>query len=164
MFLLFLAHREAKVAEFFAKGGVSVIERVGADAIYFGSERGDVDFIKKAASIAASEDFERMRNRISHDEGAAKGYFEALGELLGKDVEMLSNDILGVEYLKEINRIELDISPIAVTRVGDGYRDEKINSRFASATAIRKFLLSGEVADLEKYMPKESLEVVKKAM
>ena len=151
-------------AEFFAKGGVSVIERVGADAIYFGSESGDVDFVKKAASVAASEEFLKAKGQLSHDEGVAKGYFEALGELLGKDVEMLSNDILGVEYLKEINRRGLDISPIAVTRVGDGYRDEKINSDFASATAIRKFLLSGEVADMEKYMPKASLECVKNAL
>ena len=151
-------------AEFFAKGGVSVIERVGADAIYFGSESGDVDFIKEAARVAASEEFLKAKGQLSHDDGVAKGYFEALGELLGKDVEMLSNDILGVEYLKEINRRGFDISPIAVTRVGDGYRDEKINSDFASATAIRKFLLSGEVADMEKYMPKESLECVKNAL
>ena len=125
-------------AEFFAKGGISVLERTHADTIYFGSESGDVDFIKKAANVAASEDFERMRNRISRDEGAAKGYFEALSISMGRKIDMLSNDILGVEYLKEINRRGLEIKPIAVTRVGDGYRDEKINSDFASATAIRK--------------------------
>lgn len=151
-------------AEFFARGGVSVLESVGATRIYFGSESGDIDFIKEAAKAAASDEFVGMRERISHDEGAAKGYFEALGILLGKSAEMLSNDILGVEYVKEINRCGTNIEPIAVKRIGDAFRDENINSRFASATAIRNFLRAKNTNGLEKYMPSKSLEVVQRAI
>lgn len=150
-------------AEFFARGGVSVLEKIDADAIYFGSESGDLDFIKEAATIAASEEFIKMKNGISHDEGAAKGYFEALGIMLGRKVELLSNDILGIEYLKEINRRGLSIEANAVKRIGDGYRDETINSKFASATAIRNFLRTGSTNGLEEYVPQKSLEVLKKA-
>ena len=151
-------------AEFFAKGGISVLERTHADTIYFGSESGDVDFIKKAANVAASDELLRMKSKLSHDEGSAKGYFDVLGELLGKDVKMLSNDILGVEYLKEINRRGMSVTPVAVTRVGDRYRDEGIGSEFASATAIRKILREQGLEQLEKYMPSRSLDVLSAAI
>ena len=151
-------------AEFFAKGGVSVLESVGASRIYFGSESGDVEFIKDAAKAAASEEFARMKEGISHDEGAAKGYFEALGITLGKNAEMLSNDILAVEYVKEINRRKAHIVPCAVKRVGDGFRDEEINSQFASATAIRNLLHMENTNSLEDHMPKKSVDVIKKAI
>ena len=151
-------------AEFFAKGGISVLESVGVSRIYFGSESGDIDFIKEAAIAAASDEFAKMREGISHDEGAAKGYFEALGTMLGKNAEMLSNDILGVEYIKEINRRGLNIEPIAVKRVGDAFRDEDINSKFASATAIRNFLCTKATNGLEEYMPTKALEIIKRAI
>lgn len=151
-------------AEFFAKGGVSVLESVGASRIYFGSESGDTEFIKEAAKAAASEEFAKMKEGISHDEGAAKGYFEALGEMVGKKSGILSNDILGIEYVKEINRRGATIEPVTVKRVGDAFRDEKINSEFASATAIRKSLHTGTATDLEEYMPPKSLDVIKKAI
>lgn len=151
-------------AEFFAKGGVAVLENVGASRIYFGSESGDIDFIKAAAKAAASDEFAKMREGISHDEGAAKGYFEALGIMLGRNAEMLSNDILAVEYVKEINRRGANIEPIAVKRVGDAFRDENINSKFASATAIRNFLRTKSTDGLEKYMPAKSLDAIRKAI
>ena len=151
-------------AEFFAKGGVSVLERVGATRIYFGSESGNIDLISEAAKAASSEEFAKMRSGISHDEGAAKGYFEALGIMLGKKVEMLSNDILGIEYVKEINSRNLNIEPVAVKRVGDAFRDEEISSKFASATAIRNFLHTENTNGLEEYMPLPSFEAINNAI
>lgn len=151
-------------AEFFAKGGISVLERIGADKIYFGSESGDIDFIKEAAKAAASDGFAKMKSEISHDEGAAKSYFDALGIILGRKIDMLSNDILAVEYLKELTRRNLNIELIAVKRVGDAFRDEKINSEFASATAIRNFLRAKDTNRLDEYMPPASFEVINRSI
>ena len=151
-------------AEFFAKGGISVLERVGATRIYFGSESGDIDLISETAKAASSEEFAKMKNGISHDEGAAKGYFEALGIMLGRKVEMLSNDILAVEYLKEINRRQAYIFAVCVKRQGDNFRDKTISSKFASATAIRNFLHTENTNGLEEYMPSPSFEVINKAI
>ena len=147
-------------AEFFAKGGISVLERIGADRIYFGSESGDVEFIKEAAKAASSEDFTRIKSDVLHSEGAAKVYFDTLGEIMGRECEMLSNDILAVQYVKEINRRGLDIELCAVKRVGDRYNDKDIRSEFASATAIREILATCKSEELEKYMPAEALKVL----
>jgi len=151
-------------AEFFAKGGVSVLERVGAARIYFGSESGDVDLISEAAKAASSEEFAKIKTGISHDEGSAKGYFEALGQVLGTNANLLSNDILAVEYLKEINRRQAFISAVCVKRQGDNFKDKTISSEFASATAIREFLHTGNTNGLEGYVPLPSLELIKKAI
>ncbi len=151
-------------AEFFAKGGISVLERVGAERIYFGSECGDAVLLTKAAKVVLGAEFSEKRAEFAHNEGVAKAYFDALGEELGNKTELLSNDILGIEYIKEINRRGLDIEPITVRRVGDRYRAEQISSEFASATAIRKSVFAGELDKLEEYMPSESLEVLKNSV
>ena len=143
-------------AEFFARGGVAVLERVGTHRIYFGSESGDIELIREAAKAAASEEFALARESVSHKDGSAHSYFDALGKVIGKSVDMLSNDILGIEYIKEIMRRGLTVEPLAVKRVGDGYRDEVAESDFASATAIRKILISGNETD--RYLPTSSLE------
>ena len=84
--------------------------------------------------------------------------------MLVRNAEMLSNDILAVEYVKEINRRGANIEPIAVKRVCDAFRDENINSKFASATAIRNFLRTKSTDGLEKYMPAKSLDAIRKAI
>lgn len=151
-------------AEFFAKGGVAVLEQIGAKRIYFGSECGDIGLIKEAANAAASEMFFKIREQITHSEGSAKSYFESLGRVLGKDVELLSNDILGIEYAKEVKRRKLDVELCTVKRVGDRYLDEEITSDYASATAIRNFLFSNNTEPLENYMPISSLNILKNAV
>jgi predicted nucleotidyltransferase len=151
-------------AEFFSKGGVAVLERIGANKICFGSESGDGELIKEAAKAAASEEFIGLKNSISVKEGAAARYFEALEKVMGEKRGLLSNDILGVEYVKEINRRGLDMEIEVVKRLGDAYRDEKINSSYASATAIRGLLNAGENAELADVMPTETLEVLKNAV
>ena len=143
-------------AEFFAKGAVSVLEKIGAQGIYFGSESGDVELIKRAALVASSPEFLAERERQGHGEGSAKAYFDLLTEMLGEKTELLSNDILGIEYVKEINRRGLNIEPCAVRRVGDSYRAEEISSDFASATAIRNKIFAGELGEALNYTPKEA--------
>ncbi len=150
-------------AEFFARGGISVLERIGADAIYFGSECGDVEFIKRAAAAAASDELVRLKNDTPSGEGDAKGYFEALGRVLGADVELLSNDILAIEYVKEINRRGLEVSVNAVKRLGDRYRDEEVSSELASATAVRNLVNNKGADSARHYMPAASLEVLENA-
>ena len=151
-------------AEFFAKGGVSVLGRIGAEKIFFGSESGDISLLEKAAERALSGEFADLRDEISKAEGSAKGYFDALGALMGEDTALLSNDILGIEYLKAIRRQKLEISPVAVKRLGDGFRDKEINSDFASATAIRNALFDGSLCCLENYMPNQSFEILKRRL
>ena len=99
---------------------------------------------------------------MASTEGSASGYFEALGRLLGEDTALLSNDILAVEYTKAIMGQGLDISPIAVKRIGDGFRDENISSEIASATAIRRLISEG--GDFAALLPPASFNTLMEAV
>ena len=153
-------------AEYFAEAGVRVLDRLGAQKIVFGSECGDIRKLKGAANIALDEKFLNVyRNReLSNSKGSAEAYFELLSEFLGEDADLSSNDMLGVEYIKAIIRNGSNIEPVTFSRLGDGFLEESVgDSCFASATALRG-LIKGDGENLSKYMPKEALQVLHKAM
>ena len=72
-----------------------------------------------------------------------------------------SNDILAIEYLKQIS--DSGIKPIPIKRIGASYNEE-LNSKqqFQSATAIRKALEKGE--DVSPYVPADVLLKLNQAM
>lgn len=150
-------------AEFFAKGGVTVLKRIGADSIYFGSESGNVDFITEAAVASVSDKFLALRKNISHDGGFAEEYFDSLNSVVGTNEKLLSNDILAVEYAKMIKRLNLNIKLCAVKRLGDSYNETKISSEFASATAIRNHVRRTGLEGLGKHLSEKTISVLKRA-
>ena len=72
------------------------------------------------------------------------------------------NNILGIEYLKSLKRQKSEIKPITIKRQDAKYNDTTIprNSRFASATAIRKKIIDNTPAGLSKLMPPNSYRVL----
>ena len=50
------------------------------------------------------------------------------------------NNILAIEYIKEIIKSESAVTPVALTRKISGYHDNEIHENIASASAIRKIL------------------------
>ncbi len=153
-------------AEYFAEAGVRVLDRIGVDKIVFGSECGDIEKLKSAAAAALDGDFlNAYRSReISDNKGSAEAYFELLSTFLGEDVKLSSNDMLGVEYIKAIEKNAYKIESATVARLGDGFLKESVGSSdFASATAIRNLISSGGEG-LLKYMPRDALDVLLEAM
>ena len=152
-------------AEFFASAGVSVLASVGADRICFGSESGDVARLLRAAEVASS-----LTPTEEHDErGSADGYFSALSaayeKAFGETFSPESNDILGVEYCKAILSGGYGIEPIAVTRLGDGFRQGEVtDTTFASATAIRCLVREGRLADIASLVPEETTRLLEEAI
>ena len=72
--------------------------------------------------------------------------FDELDNLLNKP-----NNILAIEYLKAIKRLNSSIKPVAIKRVGAGYNSKKTNTTFASATGIRNEIASGN--SIESLIP-----------
>ncbi|MBO5305491.1 MAG: nucleotidyltransferase family protein, partial [Clostridia bacterium] len=136
-------------ASFFARAGVDVLSMVGTNMLAFGSESGDTERLLALA--------ERLLADTDRDpdakEGSAIAHFK---ELLDDEQERLSpNDILAVEYLAAIQKRGLDMSPLAVLRVGDGFLCETTGaSAYASATSLRKCMWDGDAATMANYMPK----------
>ena len=67
-----------------------------------------------------------------------------------------ANNILAIEYLKAIKKLKSKLNPIGIRREKVLYNDEIIIDDFASATAIRKMIATGQFGEIQKVMPKSS--------
>lgn len=147
-------------AEGFASSGVFILASLGVEAICFGSECGDISLLEIAADALLSEDFSDIYSKhVKCGRGSAAAYFDAIAEITGRDISLLSNDILGISYIAAIKRgnYKLDILPIK--REGAAYNEKELQGGIMpSASAIReciknradnfKTLLGGHIPDL----------------
>lgn len=123
-------------AEIFAKGSVSLLDKLSCSHIVFGSESNDLDRLKQLAKLSITEEF-TLALKGFLDKGFS--YPTAFSKAMS-DEKFGSNDILALEYLKTIENINSKIEACSIKREKIGYYDaEKDN--FASATYIRKVLL-----------------------
>lgn len=156
-------------AEFFAKGSVSILNSIGVvDNLFFGSECGDVNSLYKIAKVLTfeSDEFkEIIKENLGKGLTYAKAREIALIEIL-KDESLntilsSSNNILGIEYIKAILKLNSNIKPMTLKREGSNYNDNELNSFFSSATSIRNNLKgNNSLKNLENYMPKPSLDIL----
>ena len=145
-------------AEIFAKGSVEILDSLGiVDYLAFGSESADLCSIKNIADILSyeDEDFSRsIRGFLSEGMSYPLARQKALTQITGADEQSIissSNDILAIEYLKNLNRLGSSIVPVPVRRVSSTYNDESIDRLFPSATAIRKLIFEkgAELPEME---------------
>jgi len=74
------------------------------------------------------------------------------------------NNILGIEYLKNLIRIKSNITPISIKRIGSSYNSLNIEQSFSSASSIRNFLkLNGNINELSSNVPENVLSILKKS-
>ncbi len=141
-------------AERFAYGGVRLLAATGLiDSLAFGSECGDIEALKAAASVNLDKtEIKRALSRgVSYPEAAAAAFSE---QGLTFDPSA-PNDILAIEYIRQISRLSPTIRPIAIRREGAGYNENALEKEFASASALRLAAADMEKggAALEKHVP-----------
>ena len=125
-------------AEKFAYGAISVLSSLGfVDTLSFGSETADLEMIIETAdkidSITPEEYKEAMRDGST--------FANARSRLIGGD-HCEPNDILGIEYVRAIKKLDCGIRPFAVKRT-DGYLE--------SATTLREKIFNGDLSGLPEY-------------
>ena len=155
----------ASGAEFFARAGVYILDRLGADTLGFGSESADVKGLTDVVAVLETEAFTEEYKRLCRNgHGSAAAYFWAYEKVTGKPLECGSNDILALAYIKEIRRIGGGISIEAVRRLGDAYNSEIITfSQFASATALRNLIGPSDYWEWRKRIPDDSFGYIRNA-
>lgn len=158
-------------AEFFASGAVSLLDGLGCvDFLCFGSESGNLQSLMEPARILAKESpvfQEALRRGLSLGlsfPAARKEAFRACASNPG--ILDLPNNILGIEYLKALLQRESIIKPVTIKRKGQGYHDTLLDSGFASASGIRRFLKQEEaplsaLPALKESLPDPVMEVLK---
>lgn len=136
-------------AEYFAMGAVSLLEHLGCvDALCFGSECGDLAVLKETAQILASEPDaykEALQASLKRGLSFPKARMAALETCLPVKAEASEsvlnqpNNILAVEYLKALLKLDSAIRPYTVSRIISGYHDRELSDSYSSASAIRNF-------------------------
>jgi predicted nucleotidyltransferase len=152
-------------ADWFAAGGVRVLDGLGVDVLSFGSELPDIERLQKLSSAWDDEPQElKQAIRAGMKEGKPhpKARAEALAEWLedGGAAEVLAspNAVLGAMYLRQLRLLASRMEPIAVQRTGAAYNDERIEGRIASATAVRNALFNG--GDWRQAVPQAAAEII----
>ena len=151
-------------AEFFALAGVRILENAGVDAICFGSECGDIAELKKVAKQCGSDRFDEIyKELVSSGTGTASAYFEAYKKLTGEDMPSGANDLLGVSYIRALNKENSKIEPIAIKRKGSDFRSDNIENMtdHPSATMLRNYITENGIDDkIKNIVPKETHKVL----
>jgi predicted nucleotidyltransferase len=155
-------------AEYFAVGAVGILEGLGCvDFLSFGSEIGNIEHLKVAASTLA-KDSPELNSHIR--DGMAKGLSYpkareiAVAEIAGREAARVMNkpnNILGVEYLRRLISIGSVITPVTVRRFAVGEESENeidVREGIAGATALRAMLAAGN--DISGFMPKATADVI----
>lgn len=142
-------------AEKFAEGGMKVLSSLGCvDTLSFGSESGDVDLIQRFEKLEVSKEFtdlvkEELKSGISVPVARMKAT-----EKLDKDILKIMenpNDLLAAEYIKFIDKENLNITPLAIKRFGAGHGEESsFKSGISSASYLRSF---DNPEDIIPYIP-----------
>ncbi|MBU5454034.1 nucleotidyltransferase [Caproiciproducens sp. MSJ-32] len=157
-------------AEFFAKGSVSILHSIGVvNNIFFGSECGDIEKLKLIANFLTNESEEfklEIKNNLDSGLTYAKARELSINKFLKednlKDILKSSNNILGIEYIKALIRLNSNITPLTLKRQGSNYNDKELSSNFSSATSIREFLKNNKNLDeLNNYLPAATINYLK---
>ncbi len=145
-------------AQNFALGGVSVLGYAGCDRLFFGSECGNIEDLRKTADILLSPEFALQLEKLSYKKETFAKLRQEAAESCGVPTDILKkpNNNLAVEYILAArkNGISLDFS--TVKRVG-AMHDSLCEEEFVSASLLREKLKQNDFDYCKKYMPQSSL-------
>ncbi len=135
-------------AEFFARGGVSIAQNIGADYLVFGVESSLSELTKTAENLKSelfSREFRRAREENSADSTNSLRE-KVYRQLYNSPLCSGSNDILALEYLRALDRNKT--KPLGIKRLGEKYNPDgeyfSEREKFSSASTIRQHLFCGE--------------------
>lgn len=125
----------------FAAGAVSILKAAGITHLSFGSESGDIEELKIAASRLAEDGIqEKISSYLKQNPNS--NYPAARSAVFGNALPVQPNDLLAVEYLLALEGS--GIQPLAVRRAGM-LHDERGDADILSASEIRSRILSGKL-------------------
>lgn len=159
-------------AETFAIGAIGILDRIGAvDCLCFGSETGELNPLQQVSDILLHEPESlkaHLKNYLSKGVNFPVARALALEKYMGPSASNIHrllkapNNILAIEYLKALKRLQSTIIPYTIKRHAAGYHSSRIRRSIASASAIRSHLLKvkNKPELMERIMPDTTLDVL----
>lgn len=158
-----------QTAELFAFGGIKILDSLGiVDYISFGSETGSITPLEQIASILVDEndDFKSslkyyLSKGLSFPQAREKAIINVLKDENLRNILGSSNNILGIEYLKSLIKLQSSIKPFTIKRIDNQYTSTQINGEISSATSIRSKLFENEnLQSIRHTIPKTTYEIL----
>lgn len=141
-------------AEYFAHGAVSLLNKLGVvDFICFGSECGDINILDRAAELLLDKSGlfdECLQAYLKEGKSYPAARSAAMQKIIrinqamdlsDNDTELLSqiinepNNILGIEYIKAIRRLNSRIKPVTIRRISAHYHDRELADENTAGSA-----------------------------
>lgn len=141
-------------ADYFAKGSIDILEKLGVDNLAFGTEEG-VDYQELADVYKKNEKemlvfLENLPNHLTYPQKTQK-MWETFANV--KFTGDTPNHILGLTYAKAASQTSIRLNPIK--RQGSAYHSNEKQTYLASATAIRNHI--NDKAFVDKSVPNSEL-------
>ena len=167
-------------AEIFAHGGISLLNSLNCvNSVCFGSEIGNIDILYLISKILIDEPID-FKNKLKDylDEGlpfpkaraSALFYYITKNKLYDTSEEDLlnmlnsPNNILGIEYIKSILKLNSKIKPYTINRINSGYNSLNVNDSICSASAIRNALKNNSLNTINYTMPKDTYDIINRVI
>lgn len=146
-------------AENFAYGAVKTLAALGITHLAFGIEETNLEVLEKIAELKLknSQEFQSaFKNEIQNGINYNSALKRAIARSFEDDKNIIQilnkpNNILAIEYLCAIKKLNLKIEILAINRIDNGFISNTSKGKFLSATAIREKINSSE--DVSKFIP-----------
>ena len=155
-------------AEFFALGGVRILNALGADALHFGSECGNINSLRTAADrLYAPAFLEALtQHQQAHPEcGVMQCRAAVYEQCYNQPLPDGSNDLLAIAYLAALDTTKSPMIPLTIQRKGQAYNNAltPLVGQYPSATALRALWQTGGLESLRPHLPSPVLECLEQA-
>ena len=163
-------------AENFAKGGISILNKLNIiDYICFGFECEKKEYIIEIAKFQLrykNEIEELLNDEMKLGKSYAVAYKNACMKINKKykaleieDDFFISNNILSIEYVKNLILSKSKIAPFPIKRKGRNYNDENYNTEEQlSASAIRKAIYDNNFEKIKNFIDKNTFDELKNSV
>ena len=158
------AYISLQSAEYFALGSIKILEKIGVDYLCFGIENiSENIFLENVDTLISKTDKLNELTRKNLDSSSfTKARYDATVEILGDNSFITSNNVLALEYIRAIKKINSKIIPIPINRISSINTDKNLQkSTFSSSTAIRNNIFKNYKDHVPNYSYK-SIEESKK--
>ena len=146
-------------AEIFSKMATRILDYLGMNIQVFGAEEENIEVLQKVLELQKRQDYkDKLMEYMKKGNSYSTSQRLALKEY-NLDGIVKSNNILALEYMREIENSNLKIKPYIIKREISEYNEEKVSEdreEFASASFLRNELekildeFSKEKFDFEK--------------
>ena len=168
-------------AEIFSKMATRILDYLGIDIQVFGAEEENIEVLQKVLDLQKRQDYkDKLMGYMKKGNSYSTSQRLALKEY-ELDGIVKSNNILALEYMREIEKSNLGIKPFIVKREISEYNEEKVEKErkeFASASFLRnelekileefcgdknlksKKLILEKLEKIQKFVPEKSFEII----